>query len=91
MQPITTAKGKPVSFREWISQHVERETAFGDLARDIAEDAIWQEHGPLPRTSKLDDWMDHIFSRRYSHCEETLRSAFREYDAYRATVTSAKQ
>jgi hypothetical protein len=91
MQSTTTPKGKPVSFRDWISQHVEQGTAFGDLARDITGDAIWQEHGPLPRTSKLDDWIDHIAGRASSQCEEAMRSAFREYDAYRVTVTSAEE
>jgi hypothetical protein len=91
MQPTTTSKGKPVSFREWISQHVNQDTAFGDLARDIASDAILKECGPVPRTSKLDDWIDHIAGRASSQCEEAIRCAFREYDAYRATVTSAEE
>jgi hypothetical protein len=91
MQPITTPTGKPVSFRKWISQHVEQETAFGDLARDIAADAIWQESGPLPTTSKLEDWMDHIAWQASFRCEETLRHAFAEYDAYRATVNQLSQ
>jgi hypothetical protein len=68
-----TTNGKPVSFRKWISRHVKQDTAFGDLARDIASDAIWKEHGPLPRTSKLDDWMDHIASRASLQCEEAMR------------------
>jgi hypothetical protein len=91
MQSTTTPKGKPVSFREWISQHVNQDTAFGDLARDIASDAILKEYGPVPRTSKLDDWMNHIVGRACWECKETMRCAFREYDAYRATVTSAEE
>ena len=91
MEPMTTPNGKPVSFRKWISQHVNQDTAFGDLARDIASDAILKEYGPVPRTSKLDDWMNHIANRASLECKETMRCAFREYDAYRATVTDAEE
>jgi hypothetical protein len=91
MKLLTTPNGRPVSFRKWILQHVNENTAFGDLARDIKEDGIWQEYGELPKTSRFEDWMEHIADRACDAAVDCLENAFVQYEIYRSIVIGAKK
>ncbi|MHA7647336.1 YozE family protein [Nitrosopumilus sp. S4] len=69
---------KVLTFFEWIMQFVDKEIAYGDLARDMKDDS------DLPETNKRDEY-EWYFSTIKNCCNDaffTFHSAFDEYEKY---------
>lgn len=93
---VTTPTGRALTFRAWILTHKEQQTAFGDLARDLAADIrvpkdLREPHEQLPTSSSLEDWTDYLDGYGASYrALEVLEEAHKEYTTYRDLVSSQK-
>jgi uncharacterized protein YozE (UPF0346 family) len=71
---------EPSDFRAWLMRHVDEQSAIGDLARDVRDDAEWPEGAP--ETFELyNEYLDSM-----NACEEALgalEKAWSRYDAIR--------
>jgi hypothetical protein len=92
---ITTPTGGALSFADWILTHKEQQTAYGDLARDIAADmripADIREGPKIPTGSQRRAWRNYLEEHGASYrAMQVLEEAHDEYKTYRDLVILQK-
>jgi predicted metal-dependent hydrolase len=92
---ITTPTGGALSFADWILTHKEQQTAYGDLARDIAADmripADVREGPKIPTGSTARAWRNYLEEHGASYrALQVLEDAHDEYKTYRDLVILQK-
>ncbi|AWK09973.1 hypothetical protein DDQ41_14880 [Streptomyces spongiicola] len=71
---------EPSNFRAWLMRHVGEQSAIGDLARDVRDDAEWPEGEP-ESFELYNEYLDSM-----NACEgalDALEKAWSRYDGIR--------
>lgn len=92
---VTTPTGGALSFADWLLTHKEQQTAFGDLARDLAADlripADIREGPKIPTGSTARAWRNYLEEHGAS-CDalNCFEDAHDEYKRYKDLVILQK-
>ncbi len=67
------------TFTEWLAEQAQRETATGDLARDVVQNPHWPAGG-----TTVEAFAEHL--RRQRACDEAMQALRQAWQSYRRAV-----